>query len=111
MAERRNADLFEVLIGQVWQDREIDIVLCKALGVLGQAELFEPVRDLLHPALSAGLHKQFSALTRHFVGDREYARRHGEDERLGSFHVYHKFKFSWPHDWRALRERAQHTRS
>ena len=48
MAERRNADLFEVLIGQVAEDREIDIVLGKALGVLGHAELFEPVRDLLH---------------------------------------------------------------
>jgi hypothetical protein len=43
MAERRKTDLFEVLIGQVTQDREIDIVLGKALGVLGQAELFEPV--------------------------------------------------------------------
>ena len=48
MAQRRNADLFEVLIGQVWQDCEIDMVLSKALGVLGQAEFFEPVRNLLH---------------------------------------------------------------
>ena len=48
MAERCNADLFEVLIGQVTQYREIDIVFGKALGILGQAELFEPVRNLLH---------------------------------------------------------------
>ena len=33
IAERRNTDLFEVLIGQVTQDREIDIVVGKALGV------------------------------------------------------------------------------
>ena len=48
MAERRNTDLFEVLIRQVTQDREIDIVFGKALGVLGHAELFEPVHDLMH---------------------------------------------------------------
>jgi hypothetical protein len=35
MAERRNTDLFEVLIGQVTQNREINIVVGKALGVLG----------------------------------------------------------------------------
>jgi hypothetical protein len=44
MAERGYPEFFEVLIGQVTQDREIDIVLGKALGVLGHAELFEPVR-------------------------------------------------------------------
>jgi hypothetical protein len=31
MTERRNAHLFEVLIGQVTQDREVDIVIDKAL--------------------------------------------------------------------------------
>jgi hypothetical protein len=35
MAKRRNTNLFEVLIGQVTQDREINIVLDKALGLLG----------------------------------------------------------------------------
>jgi len=54
MAERRKTDLFEVLIGQVTQDREIDIVLGKALGVLGQAESFQPLRDLLHHDPSRG---------------------------------------------------------
>jgi hypothetical protein len=61
IAERRNTDLFEFLIGQITQDREINIVLGKAPGILGQAELFEPVRDLLHRAPSAGLHNQVSA--------------------------------------------------
>ena len=47
MAER-DAKLFEVLIGQIGKDGEIDVVLGKTLGVLGHAELFEPVRNLLH---------------------------------------------------------------
>jgi hypothetical protein len=58
MAERRNTDLFEVLIGQVWQDREIDMVLSKAVGILGQTKLLEPVRDVLHsnpPQIYPGL--------------------------------------------------------
>ena len=40
--------IFQILIGQVAKDREIDAVLGKALGVLGHAEFFQPVRDLLH---------------------------------------------------------------
>ena len=48
MAQGRDANLFQVLIGQIRQDREIDIVINKVLGILGHAELFEPVRDLLH---------------------------------------------------------------
>jgi hypothetical protein len=48
MAERHNANLFEVLIREVTQDREIDIILGKALGVLRQAETFEPVPNRLH---------------------------------------------------------------
>src|SRR5215472_7436874 len=55
MAERRNADLFEVLIGQVTQDREIDMVLGKALCVLGHAEVVEPIRNLLHAGPPRGL--------------------------------------------------------
>jgi ERCC4-related helicase len=56
MAERGDADLFQVLIGQVTENREIDIVLSEALGILGHAELFEPIRDLLHcgPSRSRG---------------------------------------------------------
>ena len=37
---KRDAKLFEVLIGQVAKDRDIDIALGKALRVLGHAELF-----------------------------------------------------------------------
>jgi hypothetical protein len=36
------------LIRQVTQNSEIDIVLGKTLGVLGHAELIEPIRNLLH---------------------------------------------------------------
>jgi hypothetical protein len=46
--ERGDAYLFQVLIGQVTENREIDVVLSKALRVLGHAERFEPVRNLLH---------------------------------------------------------------
>jgi hypothetical protein len=72
MAERCNTDLFEVLIGQVTQDREINIVLGKALGVLGQAELFEPVRDQLHrdhsPRIYRGLATLLDESSRKFIG-------------------------------------------
>ena len=45
-----NAKVFKVLIGQVGKDREINAVFGKALRVLGHAELFEPIRNLLHGA-------------------------------------------------------------
>ena len=48
MAEGRNANLFEVVIGQVTQNAEINIILSKALNMLLHTELFEPVRNLLH---------------------------------------------------------------
>src|SRR5215831_16116355 len=44
----RDAKLFEVLIGQMREYRDIDVVYSKTLCVLRHAELFEPVRDLLH---------------------------------------------------------------
>ena len=43
-----NAEFFEVLVCQVGQNGSIDIVLGKALRVLPETELFEPVRNLLH---------------------------------------------------------------
>jgi len=43
-----DAKLFQVLIGQVAKDREINPVFSKTLGVFGHAEFFEPVRNLLH---------------------------------------------------------------
>ena len=47
MTERRNANLFEVLIGQIRQDDKTNVVLGKALRVLSETELLEPLSDLL----------------------------------------------------------------
>ena len=49
MAEQ-DADVFEILVSQVRKDAEVDPVLGKGLRVLGHAELFEPIRNLLHCA-------------------------------------------------------------
>ena len=49
---KQDADVLEILIGQMAQYRDINFVLGKALRVLGHAELFEPVRNLLHRGLS-----------------------------------------------------------
>ena len=43
-----DADVLEVLIGEVAERRDSNAVLGKALRVLGHAELFEPVRNRLH---------------------------------------------------------------
>jgi hypothetical protein len=43
-----DTELFEMLIGQVGENGEINSVLDKALGVLGHAEFFEPLRYWLH---------------------------------------------------------------
>jgi hypothetical protein len=42
-----------MLVGQVGENREINAVFSKALGILGHAELFEPVRNLRPPTTSA----------------------------------------------------------
>jgi hypothetical protein len=64
----RDTKLFEVLIGQVAKDGGVNVALGKALRVLGQAERFEPVRNLLHrghqadfslPALLDRQHTEF----------------------------------------------------
>src|SRR5262245_43308916 len=44
----QNTEVLEILLRQIADDREVNGVVGEALGVLGQAELFEPVRDLLH---------------------------------------------------------------
>jgi hypothetical protein len=44
----RNANVFQILISQMRENRNIDFVLDKAIGVFGHPELFEPVRNLLH---------------------------------------------------------------
>src|SRR6202035_5055055 len=43
-----NAEVFQVLICQVAKDRKINAVFSKASRVLGHAELFEPIGNLLH---------------------------------------------------------------
>jgi hypothetical protein len=48
----RDADVLEVLIGQIAEYRDIDLVLGKGLGILGHPELFEPIRNLLHRGAS-----------------------------------------------------------
>src|SRR5262245_29998043 len=45
---QQNTEVLEILLRQIADDREVNGVVREALGVLGQAELFEPVRDLLH---------------------------------------------------------------
>jgi hypothetical protein len=48
MTERSDANLFEVLIGQVAEYREINVVLGKSLGILPEPQRLKPVRNLLH---------------------------------------------------------------
>jgi hypothetical protein len=43
----QDADLLKVLVSQVAEDRDVDPILGKTLGVLGHTELFEPIRNLL----------------------------------------------------------------
>src|SRR5262245_4477831 len=66
MPDRDDANLFEILVGQVTQNLEINIILGKALSVLPETEPFEPVRNLLHRRPSTDL--TLSVLDRHVVG-------------------------------------------
>ena len=54
-----HTDVFEVLIGQIRKDGEINPVFGEALRVLGHTEFFEPLRYLLHrgsvPTMIGGL--------------------------------------------------------
>ena len=43
-----DADVLEVLIGQMAERGDTNAVLSEALRVLGHAEFFEPVSNLLH---------------------------------------------------------------
>ena len=51
----QDADVLEILIGQMAEYRDIDSVLGKPLGILGHSEFLEPVRDLRHHDPSGGL--------------------------------------------------------
>src|SRR5262245_11841495 len=66
MPDRGDANRFEVLVGQVTQNFEINIILGKALSVLPETESFEPVRNLLHRRPSTDL--TLSVLDRHVAG-------------------------------------------
>jgi hypothetical protein len=44
----RDAKVFEMLLGQVGKNGNIDLVFGKTLSVLGHAEFFQPVGNLLH---------------------------------------------------------------
>ncbi len=48
MTQRGHPEFFQVLVRQIGQDGKIDVVLAKALGVLAETELLEPLRNLLH---------------------------------------------------------------
>ena len=59
----RHPNVLEVLIREIRQDGKADVVLGKALCVLSEAELLQPVSDLLHRAAPViiGLHPPASA--------------------------------------------------
>jgi hypothetical protein len=44
---QQNAEVLEVLLSQIADDGEVNGVVGEALGVFGQAELLEPVRNML----------------------------------------------------------------
>src|ERR1700730_18008831 len=48
MTERRDANLFKVLIAQIRQNIKGNVILGKALRVLPETKLLKPVRNLLH---------------------------------------------------------------
>ena len=45
MIERRNADLFEILISQIRQNGKGNVVLSKAVSVLSETKLLEPFHN------------------------------------------------------------------
>ena len=51
MAERADADLLQVVAGQRRQRLAVDLVLGERLGVLNEAEVPQPARNV-HPAPS-----------------------------------------------------------
>jgi hypothetical protein len=45
---KQDAQLLQVVVCQIGENAEINMVLCEKLRVLGHAEIFEPVGNLLH---------------------------------------------------------------
>ena len=76
----QNTEVLEILLRQIADDREVNGVVGEALGVLGQAELFEPVHDLLHrgsAAFRVGLLYVQPAREWHYVHPPIGGSRHG----------------------------------
>jgi len=48
MAQRRNTELLEIQIVQIGQNAKVYVVFGKSLRVLGQAEFFQPLLNLMH---------------------------------------------------------------
>jgi hypothetical protein len=45
---QQNAKVLQILVRQILKRADINIILRKALSVLGRAELFEPIHNSLH---------------------------------------------------------------
>jgi Histidine kinase-, DNA gyrase B-, and HSP90-like ATPase len=87
---KQNAEVLEVLVGQVGEYRDIDSILGEALRVLRHAELVEPVRNLLHcGALSRA---PCDAPVRDYPNQRLYAI---SAEAFCDWYPHHK-RASWP---------------
>ena len=46
MAERRDADVLEIVVGQPAQQLDVDVVGAEHLGILGEADPAEPTVDV-----------------------------------------------------------------
>jgi hypothetical protein len=44
----QDTEAFKVLVRELREDAQVNAIFDKAIGVLGHAEFFEPVRNLLH---------------------------------------------------------------
>ena len=69
----RDTEVLEVLIGQLAKDGRVDVVLGKALRVLGHAERLEPIHNLRHRGPSSRIYRGLTALLDQ--GDREFSRQ------------------------------------
>ena len=54
MAQRGDAEFFQIGVGELREKSKIDVVLGKALRVLPETELLKPVSDLLHRGSAPG---------------------------------------------------------
>ena len=70
----RDAEVLEVLIGQMAKDAKSMSFSAKRSRVLGHAELFEPVRNLLHRGPHPRINRSRTELLDQ--GDREFTQDH-----------------------------------